>query len=140
MDLTEFVDKKVMYIGRTETLDGRMVDVKIGYTNDIMEVVAKSPRMALVKVLECYNNDDFVEFLHGHKDIKPSKIKYSRGVFRMTEEDLELLVNKATRNVVQFRLYDTQSDYERDFHKALESHPTIIKLGEKLRALEERVL
>ena len=123
---------KVVYFGRMKTTDDERVQVKIGCTSDISELKSKFPRMKILNVFQCYHNDSFVEFLHGHKDISPYKIKYSRGVFCMAEEDLKRAVNIATRNVLQFRVYVNEGDSQSDFDEVIKSHPTMIAICEKL--------
>ena len=128
--MDEFADKNVVYFGKVNTTDDGRIHVKIGSAGHINEVAS---RIKIMNVFKCDDHEDFEEFLRGHEDVARHKVKYSRGVFSMTEEDLERAVTIATRNVIQFRHHVTQ----REWDDAIESSPCMRKMCEKLRFVQQ---
>ena len=84
--MDEFADKNVVYFGKVKTTGDGRIHVKIGSAGHIDEVAS---RIKILNVFKCDDHEDFEAFLRGHKDVARHKVKYSRGVFSMTEEDLE---------------------------------------------------
>jgi prophage antirepressor-like protein len=109
-----FSKKYVVYFGRITIEKGDLTVIKIGSTKNIhtrAEDLSKEfGNFEIIKIIECACNERFERFLHNHKNIRQFAYREqiyqgrkSNEVFKLTDEELETIINIAQHNVYKFR-------------------------------------